>query len=172
MTMSQMDRYEAIDRDVHRLCTNAEKTLKVYTNAKFLWSPALDEAVKEVQHWKMRKKHVKNNNKTMKLVARSKSKGLSDNRNMTKKEIDESLSDVYKTLRKIQKKDCEKRQEFLNELAEKYARDNKLSQEQAIRELLSHEELREMFRTIRLRMVGQTSPALSEVWYNNEEGEK
>ena len=172
MTMSQMDRYEAIDRDVHRLCTNAEKTLKVYTNAKFLWSPALDEAVKEVQHWKMRKKHVKNNNKTMELVARSKSKGLSDNRNMTKKEIDESLSDVYKTLRKIQKKDCEKRQEFLNELAEKYARDNKLSQEQAIRELLSHEELREMFRTIRLRMAGQTSPALSEVWYNNEEGEK
>ena len=108
MTMSQMDRYEAIDRDVHRLCTNAEKALKIYTNTKFLWSPALDEAVKEVQHWKLRKKHIANKTKTMELVSSSKSKGIKDNRLMKQKEISASLSDAYKLLRKIQKKDCEK----------------------------------------------------------------
>ena len=37
MTPSQIKKYEAIDRDVFRLCTNAENSLKLYTFTKFLW---------------------------------------------------------------------------------------------------------------------------------------
>jgi len=53
-------------------------------------------------------------------------------------------------------------------LADKYAASNNISKEMAIRELLSHEEIREMFRTIRLRMKGSKSPQMSEVWTKNE----
>ena len=172
LTPKQIQTYEAIDRDVYRLCTNAENNLKLYTYTKFLWSPALDDAMKEVQHWKLRKKHVKDRRKSRELVKKGQEKGYGDENNTTVNEIDKALSQSYKSLHKIQKKDCAKRQEYLNELAEKYAQQNNISKKMAIRELLSHEELREMYRTIRLRMAGMTSPQLTEVWVDDGEGGK
>jgi len=62
MTSQQIKVYNAIDSDVFRLCRNAENTLKSHSFTKYVWSPVLDEAVTEVQHWKSRKKHKNNDN--------------------------------------------------------------------------------------------------------------
>ena len=68
--------------------------------------------------------------------------------------------------------DQERRVAFLNRLAEKYAEENFIEKETAIRELLDHEELLELFRMIRLKMKGVKSPQLSEVWVQTREEEK
>ena len=164
MTKDQVKRYEAIDRDVYRLCTSAERSLTLHTNTKYVWSPQLDEAVSDVQHWKLRKNNWNDRDKTEELVKQGIKKGIIDETKYSMDEISENLKQAYTTLRQAQKKDSEKRQEHLNRLADKYAEENKIAKEIAIRELMSHEELRELYRTVRLKMKGPGSPALSEVW--------
>ena len=171
MTSEQIEKYEALDRDVYRLCTNAEKTIKLFPFTKYVWSPALDDAVGEVQYWKMRKKHLSNKKKTQELVTSGKSKGIDDTEKNKAHNIEDYLTQAYKSLHQVQRNDYVKRQEYLNDLAEKYAQENNLTKEQAIRELMSHEELRDMFRTIRLRMGGAISPPLSKVWIKGENDE-
>ena len=148
MTPSQVGKYEAIDRDVYRLCKNAEHSLKLHRHRKYVWSPALDEAVSEVQYWKLRKKKYNDQDETVRIVKKGEERGIADDIEHDMPTINESLRQAYSTLRQVQKKDGERRQEFLNNMAEKYAGENKLSKEKAIRELMSHEELREMFRTV------------------------
>ena len=172
MTPSQVGKYEAIDRDVYRLCKNAEHSLKLHRHRKYVWSPALDEAVSEVQYWKLRKKKYNDQDETVRVVKKGEERGIADDIEHDMPTINESLRQAYSTLRQVQKKDGERRQEFLNNMAEKYAGENKLSKEKAIRELMSHEELREMFRTVRLKIKGARSPPLSEVWSMDKDDQK
>ena len=55
-TSSQVQSYEAIDRDVHRLCLNVENSIQLHKNIEYVWSLAFDEVVKGVQYWNSRKK--------------------------------------------------------------------------------------------------------------------
>ena len=87
-------------------------------------------------------------------------------------QIKDALKQAYSTLHKIQNKDWERRQEFLNNLAEKYASENKIPKELAIKALMHHEELRELFRHIRIKMKGMRTPQLSEIWTTDEVQEK
>ena len=81
-----------------------------------------------------------------------------------KKTINKLKQDSYKILRKIRKKSKEKRIEYLNGLAEKYAAENNMSKHKAIQELLSHEELREMYGHIRISIHEARQPQLLEIW--------
>ena len=169
----QIKTYEQIDRDVYRLYTNAENNIKFFQPRKFVWSPELDEAVKEAQYWEERKKFFSDKEKTKSLVRKGIKQGyclLSDEN--TVRWIQEELKIAYTNLRKIQKKDVEKRIEYLHRLADKYALENNISKETAIKELLSHEEVREMFRTVRLRLEGARQPQLSEIWVRGGNDEK
>ena len=47
-----------------------------------------------------------------------------------------------------------------------------MPKQKAILEILSHEEIREMYRHIRVKLHGQRQPQLSEVWIKNSEGKK
>ena len=173
MSKKQIKTYEKIDRDVYRLCTNAENNIKFFQPRKFVWSPELDEAVKEAQYWEERKKFFSDKEKTKRLVRKGIKQGyclLSDEN--TVRWIQEELKIAYTNLRKIQKKDVEKRIEYLHRLADKYALENNISKETAIKELLSHEEVREMFRTVRLRLEGARQPQLSEIWVRGGNDEK
>ena len=172
LNQEQVETYEAIDRDVFRLCVNAEKNIKMHKNMKYVWSPALDNAAKDVQYWQARKKFFNEDLKTKLLVRNGNENGRVDDVKLPYNQIENEIKQAYHTLHQVQKKDVEKRQEFLNNLAEKYALDNKISKELAIRELMEHEELRELFRTIRLKMKGSRSPQLSEIWLKNENEEK
>ena len=172
MTTEQIKKYEAIDRDVYRLCVNAENIISQNIYTKYVWSPALDVAVKEVQYWKSRKLHITNVTKSEEIMNRGREKGLIDEAGFSNTRINDALKQAYSTLRKIQNKDWERRQEFLNNLAEKYADENKISKERAIIELMHHEELRELYRHIRIKMKGMRSPQLSEIWVKDDAQEK
>lgn len=167
-----MKLYEAIDRDVHRLCTNAEQSIGHKGPVRYVWSPELDDAMKTIRYWSTRKKYLTDMVKTENLVANGLVSGFIDDKHKSVDDIVSEIQLAYSVLHKVQAKDGEKRQEFLSRLADKYAQDNNISKEKAIRELMSHEEVKELFRTIRLRMKGARSPQLSEVWTQDDNGEK
>ena len=172
MSQDKLDKYNAIDRDIYRLCTNAENGIKRKQCTKYVWSPQLDEAVRDVHYWMTRKRVLHNKSKTIDLVSKGMSNGHCDDVTAGVPVIEEEIQQAYARLKEIQKKDTEKRVEFLNSLAEKYALDNKIDKDTAIRELMSHEETRELFRTIRLRMHGTRPPQLSEVWVPDGDNKK
>ena len=170
MTEYHVRQYEAIDIDVYRLCLNAESSIKMQRKVKYVWSPALDDAMNTVQYWNARKKNIEDLDKTNKLISSEVVSRYIDSGQMSKGQIIEEIKKTYSNLHNIQERDNEKRQEFLSNLADKYASDNNISKEKAIRELMSHEEVKELFRTIRLRMKGSRSPQLSEIWIQDETG--
>ena len=67
----------------------------------------------------------------------------------------------------MKEKDKEIRAQYLYRLAEKYAEDNNISKATAFQELLQHEEIREIFRTIHTKLRMEQTPPLSEVWLGN-----
>ena len=172
MTQIHMVKYEAIDRDIYRLCVNAENCLKSNRHGKYVWSPALDAAVNVVYYWKMRLKHFVNAAETSALIQKGVAKGYCDERELCYSEVKKELKQAYLSLKEVQSKDKEKRVSFLSDLADKYASDNKIDKETAIRELMDHEETRELYRTIRLRMQGCKAPQMSEIWTRDNNGEK
>ena len=172
MTEIQQNKYDAIDNDVIRLCVNAENVLKKIRNTKYVWSPALDTAMKQVQYWTMRLRYFRNETKTGEILVWGAKLGVQDKPDLGEDAVKGELGQAKAILETVQSKDKEKRVEFLNNLAEKYAADNALDRETAIRELMDHEETRELFRTIRLKLKGSIPPQLSEVWKVGDDGEK
>ena len=101
------------------------------------------------------------------LMIESGKLGIKDSITNTQQEIEDLIRDSSDKLRSIQMLDKEFRVQHLLENAEKYASDNDISRETAIRDLLYHEELRDTFRKIAERMKRQRSPQLKEVWIKN-----
>ena len=129
-----------------------------------MWSPELDTGVCTVQHWEARRNNIDDSTKTKRVVRIPAELGITDDTNKSKQVIRSELKQAYSGLRRTQLKHQEKRIEFLNGLADKYAASNNISKDLAIRELLLHEEIRKIFRKIRIRMKGSNSPQMSEVW--------
>ena len=172
MTEIQQQKYEAIDRDVQRSCRNAENLISSLKKTKYVWSPALDAAMKMVRYWKSRKKYFSDREKTEETKRWGHQIGVFDNGVNDIEGLNEEIKLAYASLKEVQDKDRERRVEHLNNLAEKYASVNDTTHEIAIRELMVHEEMRELFRDIRLKLVGARSPQLHEVWTVGESGEK
>ena len=109
LTPRQQAKYEKIDRDVHRLCTNAENNIRTVKSEKYMWSPELDTGVKTVQHWKARRNHISDHTKTKCLIGMAASIGLKAEITKTKAEIHLELKQAYKGLHRNQLKHQEKR---------------------------------------------------------------
>ena len=155
-----------------RLCTNAEKAIKLVRLRQHAWSPCLEAASKEANHWKMRNNNKKDEYKTTRLINLAKAMGIEDSDKKTELEITLEMNQSFTRLEKVRHKAKEKRVEFLMGLAEKYAADNCISEHQAILEIMAHEEIREMYRHIRLKMKGAQFLQLSEVWLQASDGTK
>ena len=56
MNANQKQLYEGIDKDMFRLCINAEKNIRRGSIGNYMWSPSLDKAHRDSQYWKSRKK--------------------------------------------------------------------------------------------------------------------
>ena len=169
MTAKQVDRYEALDRDIFRLCKNAENNICSVKRGRYMWSPALDSAMKVVKYWKLRKKYINEEWKTEQIKAWGNGLGIYDGNSVDEAQISIEIEQARKALVEVQKRDRDKRVEFLSTLAAKYAEDHNTTHETAVRDLMSHEETRELFREIRMKMVGTRSAQISEVWTMDDE---
>ena len=135
-----------------------------------MWSPALDKAHEHLQYWKQRRLAFDDAHKTKALLAKSIDLEIED---YGEKSLAAVISHSHKAeqqLFKVQNQDREYRVQYLLNMAEKYAMENDLSKETAIRELLCHEELRDTFRTIREQMGTMRSPQMTEVWIQPTHG--
>ena len=83
--------------------------------------------------------------------------------------IEDNIQDSYKKLHSIQSQDKEFRVQYLLEMAEKYASENDVTREAAVRDLMYHEELRDTFRKIQEKMSRQKSQQMIEVWLQSGE---
>ena len=105
-----------------------------------MWSPALDAAVNLVRYWLQRQKCFSNKIRSEHLITKGVASGICDDVTLDFEEITTDIAQAYSMLDEVQNKDKEKRTEFLHLLAKKYAQDNKLDLETAVRELMDHEE--------------------------------
>ena len=172
MSNSQVSKYEALDRDIIRSCKNAENMITSVHKERYVWSPALDSASKAYQYWRLRKKHITNKTKSDEIKKWGREMGINEDELVSTTAIEKEIRQAHAALEEIQKNDRERRVEFLNSLADKYASDNDIDHATAVRELMAHEEIRELFRTIRLKLKGARTPQISEVWMTGEDGNK
>ena len=172
MSPSQERRYNSIDRDVHRLCTSAEKKIGVHKKRRYVWSPELDHGMKVVRYWKSRRKWFGNKPKTEELIRIGVKEGFCTTENKSEESLQLEIASAQRALKEVKSKDKQIRIKYLERLADKYAERNKITKAAAIKALLAHEESREMFRTISLRIKGVQSPQTAEVWLKTPEGER
>ena len=162
---SIMRQYEALDKEVLGICQKAERKCRPSWAGKFEWSPALARAIKDLQYWRYRLKETDETPVT---------KRLGDELNikftpLSKLVINMMINKSRATLTEIQKDAKKHRQDHQELVAQKYAAQNNLSKHQAILELVSHEESRNTFSTLRQRLKPTPYSRLKTLWIATDE---
>ena len=139
--------YNKIDRDVFRLCKSAENKSVHVSSRRYAWSPKLDQAIKLERLWeKIVKIGWDMTNSTILIL--SKEMGVEKD-TKDKTEHKKILKQIKLDVHEVKNNSKQIRVQFLKDLASKYALDNNVPYEKAVRELLVHEELREIFTEIK-----------------------
>ena len=162
MSIRNIKEYEKVDRDVYRLAKHAENKYYPISHRKYAWSPVLDKAIKKVRLWTKIKKigWYKDDAGRDRLMEELNVKQTL----MTLEKIDEKLKKVEEELCEIKSRSVEFRVTFLKDLANRYAIENKVTEEVAIRELMAHEELRDLFKDIRFKMKDRDFSQTYRLW--------
>ena len=156
--------YEKIYRDVHRLCRNAERTSKKSRSGNVAWSPKVTEVVYICRYWQMRMARFKIGDLTGHCLKGVKeSLGIEDVAS-TEKEIEYQIKEAKKAKKEVFEKAEDYRVAFLQEKAVEYAKENKLTQEKAITEILLNEEEREVFQLLRQGINAKEKSKLDKIW--------
>ena len=164
--------YEGLDEDMFRLCINAERQIRRGKTGKFMWSPSLDKAHRIANYWRNRKKAFGNVHETGIVMISKKNLDIQDLSTLSLDQVESLLKEAYVRLHKVQKNDKEYRVQYLIDMADQYAANNNISRSTAIRELLVHEELRDIYSKIGAKMKTKRSPQMSEVWIQGETEEE
>ena len=155
-----MKRYESLDREIYSICRKAEKECRATHSGKADWSPSLDSAIKQLSYWRARLRYKQENMVIQKLGIET---GIQYER-MDDNEIKIRVKQCRENLDKVQKNSVQIRQKHLESRAEQYAKDNNLSHENAVRELLSHESIKTTFLLLRDKLKDQRSGLLQKIW--------
>jgi len=155
-----MLQYNKLDREIHGICTKAEKECRPDWAGKYEWSPDLAKAIKTINYWRHRLREanetstIKNKGQELGILFTPLSKGT----------IHQLLNDSKKKLREVQQKSRTYRQKHLEELATQYATQNNMTTQRAVLELLAHEESRGMFRQLRQQIKNTDRRQIRAVW--------
>ena len=158
-------KYEAIDKEVYGICVKAEKKCKPTIAGRYAWSPRLDKALRTLRYWRYRARSAEETAMIKKLGAELDIPYVP----LSSESIQQMISDGKVELIEIQTKSREVRQEHLETIAQLYADQNNISQQQAVVEIMSHEETRDTFRDIRSRINPITRSQLRQLWVSSDE---
>ena len=138
--------YEKIDRDVFRLCKNAEKKCRRLQPAPMIYSDTVVEIRSKQYVLEMARRYAKSGKRlSTKQKDMAKQKGIMvdlDN----KDDIREALGKIYERIEVIKENEIDHRAQFLQDLAGKYARTNNMDEAKAVEELMKHEKCRNTYR--------------------------
>ena len=157
---SIMTQYERIDRDVHGICTNAEKRCKPSFAGNHEWSPVLARAIKTLNYWRQRLKHRSETT----LIQHMGAQINMPYTQLSEDTIHQLINDSKQTLKAIQERAREHRKDHLEELATSYANQHSMSTQRAVVELVAHEEARNIFNALRNQLKPRSNGGLSTLW--------
>ena len=160
-----LDLYNKLDREIYGICQKAERRCRPEWAGKYAWSPELAKAIKVVNYWRYRWKHP---GEMTGIHYRGREVNI-PYVPLSHVTIHQFLNDSKKNLRDVQMKARELRQHHLEELATQYAAQNNLSTQQAILELMSHEETRGMFRMLRNQIKQEDRRNIMVLWESVDE---
>lgn len=141
-----MKEYEKLDKEIFGICRKAETKCRVTVSGRYEWSPASGNAIKTLSYWRARKKYQTHTNAVVKKLGEV--TGIIYEHH-TDAYIQQRIEQCRSELRTIQDNDAQHRRDHLEALASKYARENNISKETAISELISHESVRVTFSLLR-----------------------
>ena len=157
--------YEKLDTEIYHICKTAEKKCRKTVSGNYDWSPKLASAIKQLAYWRARKRH-KNNTSVIKKLG--KETGISYSW-QSQEEIDNQINISRELLKNVQESAIIHRKKHLNDLAEKYARENKIAKSKAIQELIAHESIRSTFGLLRGKLKQNTRSQLTKIWVAQDE---
>ncbi len=143
-----MRKYEAIDKEVFGICTKAEKKCIQSVAGNYDWSPNLARAIKTLSYWRHRMRNSSRTVVSTKLEKELNIKYVS----LSKDTIQQMVNSSRELLTEIQKESREHRRDHLEALAQQYANQHSMTSQQAILDLLAHEEVRSTFKILSQRM--------------------
>jgi len=160
-----MRKYEAIDKEVLGICRKAERNCKPTWAGRYEWSPKLATAIKNLRYWHYRLKHGSETIliKKMGIDLQIKYEILSPAE--LKNRIERSRAELAEVTTNARKY----RQDHLEQVAEQYASQNNLTQQQAVLELLSHEQSKETFNILKRRINPTSRSQLKTLWTSVDE---
>ena len=161
--------YNKLDRDIHRLCKNAEK------NCRKLVSTASQFSKETVQN--------RNKQYLLEAIRRRQRKGLPVQSKYTDmanamnikinvhvpEEVEKELKTIYRYFNKASDTECSFRTRFLQERAIAYAKDNNMNGAKAVEELLKHERTRNVFGFMKHQMKSSQRSQLKKIWINQKD---
>ncbi len=160
-----MQQYDLLDREVFGICQKAEKKCKPAWAGKFEWSPKLAKTINHLRYWRLRVNKDRETTQIKRL-----GEVLSIPYTQMSKCVKQQMVNIYRAqLTEVQKNDRQHRKDHLTEVAEKYAEQNQLSTQQAIIELLTHEDARSTFRILRQRLKPSNRSGLRTLWVSVDE---
>ncbi len=157
---SIMRQYEAIDKEVFGICTKAESKCRPSWAGNFEWSTQLARAIQELQYWRCR---LRDEYETV-IIKKLGMELQIEYTKLSKVVLQVMVDTCRDKLTEIQSNARKYRQDHLDSVAQKYADQNNLSKQQAITELLSHEESRQTFNTLRQRLKPDYRGKLKTLW--------
>lgn len=156
--------YEALDETITTSMLTAEKDLSRRVTTTYQWSPKLKAAVHKLRYWHLRLRQVRHLPVNLNQLDSFRHSGeISDQEHSLQTEVDIKMaqSAAFQTLKELQSKHQELRESYLEDLAEAivlerspYLEDDKqahiLLEKKAkqIRQLISREKMRQMYRKI------------------------
>jgi len=156
--------YDKVAEDMHRLCRNAEKICKKLGKSDKPWFPEQQLTIDRI-FFLHSIKYIYKNKKSIGPTHHKNFEELDLKINITKEEdIKMELERQYKIKEENDEKPLEHRAQFLTNLSKTYASDNKMTETQAVRELLSHEDLRNTHAQIAEKMKEHRSGDLHRIW--------
>ena len=160
-----MKKYEALDREVFGICQKAEKKCKAAWAGTYEWSPKLVQAIKQLQYWRTRLTTPTETLRVTKLGTELGIKYIPLNKDV----IQDIVTQCRQQLSDIQNDARQHRQDHLDMVAQNYADQNSMSKQQAILELIAHEDARSTFRVLKQRLKTNNQTQVSTLWISRNE---
>ena len=140
-----MKKYEKLDKEIFHICRKAEQLCRPNVSGRHKWSPQLVSAIKTLSYWRARQKY-SHNNAVVRYLGRETKIEYEYQSNA---EIISNIKTSRDNLTLIQKESIKHRQQHLQDLADKYAKENNISRSTAVTELMSQESAKSMFALLR-----------------------
>ena len=163
MNDQDIEDYNKIQKDMLRMCRSAEKKCSKFHQHAY-WSPTVKNAILETRYWKIKEDALKNNRDCNEQLEYIRSITSIEDETKTIEDVMEKTQSAMKVQKGALDNAQQLRTEYLTNLAETYANQNDISVSKAVRELMLHEEEREIFRIIKSKMNDYKKSQLDAIW--------